>query len=52
MKTSVEDETVKKLLSVFGICNGGPKDLADNHDKYLYRMERKCGRYFEEANNE
>lgn len=41
MKTSAEDETIKKLLSVCGICKGGPKDLADNHDKYLYGTERK-----------
>lgn len=31
-----EDETTKKLLSVCGICSGGPADLADKHDEYLY----------------
>jgi hypothetical protein len=36
-----EDEVVKRLLSVAGICKGGPKDLADNHDKYLYGPGRK-----------
>ncbi len=40
-KVPVEDETVKKLLSVVGICEGGPKDLADNHDKYLYGISKK-----------
>ncbi|MDP3111865.1 MAG: hypothetical protein Q8M71_07175 [Thermodesulfovibrionales bacterium] len=37
----IEDETIKKLLSVAGICKGGPKDLADNHDHYLYGMPKK-----------
>lgn len=36
-----EDETVKLLLSVVGICEGGPADLADNHDKYLYGIAKK-----------
>jgi hypothetical protein len=37
----VEDETIKRLLSVVGICKGGPKDLADNHDHYLYGFPKK-----------
>ncbi len=40
-KVPVEDETVKKLLSVAGICGGGPKDLADKHDEYLYGYRKK-----------
>ncbi|HYG75587.1 MAG TPA: antitoxin family protein [Planctomycetota bacterium] len=24
------------LAGVIGICKGGPKDLAENHDKYIY----------------
>jgi len=31
-----DDEAVKKLLSVAGMCKGGPRDLADSHDRYLY----------------
>lgn len=37
----VEDETIRKLLSVAGICKGGPPDLADNHDHYLYGFPKK-----------
>ncbi|MBI4690666.1 MAG: hypothetical protein HY754_10445 [Nitrospirae bacterium] len=37
----VRDVITEKLLSVAGICNGGPKDLADNHDHYLYGMPKK-----------
>lgn len=29
------DEQVNNLLSLAGICEGGPVDLADNHEKYL-----------------
>jgi hypothetical protein len=36
-----EDEARDKLLSVVGICKGGPKDLADRHDKYLYGIKKK-----------
>lgn len=36
----VEDEGVKRLLSVVGICEG-PPDLADRHDEYLYGIKRK-----------
>ncbi len=25
-----------ELLSIAGICKGGPRDLADSHDKYLH----------------
>ena len=39
-KLSVEDE-IEELLSIVGICKGGPKDLADKHDKYLYGINRK-----------
>lgn len=38
---SAEDEITEKLLSVAGICKGGPKDLADEHDKYLYGIRKK-----------
>jgi hypothetical protein len=34
------DETVEKLILLAGICNGGPRDLADNHDKYLYGITK------------
>ncbi len=37
----VKDEARDKLLSVVGICKGGPKDLADKHDKYLYGITKK-----------
>lgn len=40
-KEPVEDETIKKLLSVAGICKDGPPDLADNHDHYLYGFPKK-----------
>jgi hypothetical protein len=32
MKT---DEQVNSLLSLMGVCEGGPSDLADSHDQYL-----------------
>ena len=31
----------RKLLAVVGVCKGGPNDLADWHDKYLYGMKKK-----------
>jgi len=31
----VEDEQVDSLLSLAGVCEGGPVDLADNHEQYL-----------------
>ncbi len=37
----VKDEITEKLLSVAGICKGGPKDLADKHDEYLYGIKKK-----------
>lgn len=40
-KKTNSDEITEKLLSVIGICKGGPKDLADEHDKYLYRTNKK-----------
>ncbi len=35
-KIPINDTITEKLLSVAGICKGGPRDLADKHDKYLY----------------
>ncbi len=29
------DEETKSLLSLAGVCEGGPSDLADNHELYL-----------------
>lgn len=29
------DEQVDSLLSLAGVCEGGPSDLADNHEQYL-----------------
>jgi hypothetical protein len=29
------DEQLNSLLSLVGVCEGGPSDLADNHDQYL-----------------
>ena len=40
-KIPVEDEMTERLLSIAGTCKGGPKDLADEHDKYLYGISRK-----------
>ena len=37
----LRDSMAEKLLSAAGACKGGPKDLADEHDKYLYGMPRK-----------
>ncbi len=37
----VEDEMTERLLSIAGTCKGGPKDLADEHDKYLYGVSGK-----------
>ncbi len=30
------DEHINGLLALAGVCEGGPADLADNHDQYLY----------------
>jgi hypothetical protein len=40
-KKTNSDEITEKLLSVVGICKGGPKDLSDEHDKYLYSTDKK-----------
>lgn len=37
----IEDEATKKLLSIVGVCKGGPKDLADKHDEYLYGIRKR-----------
>jgi 16S rRNA U516 pseudouridylate synthase RsuA-like enzyme len=29
------DEQTDSLLSLVGVCEGGPSDLADNHEQYL-----------------
>jgi hypothetical protein len=29
------DEQLNSLLSLAGVCEGGPSDLADNHEQYL-----------------
>ncbi|MEI6207166.1 MAG: ribbon-helix-helix domain-containing protein [Desulfuromonadales bacterium] len=29
------DEQINTLLSLAGVCEGGPADLADNHEQYL-----------------
>ncbi len=34
------DEQINNLLSLAGVCEGGPSDLADNHEQYL-RGEKK-----------
>ncbi len=40
-EAAVEDKTAKKLLSIVGVCKGGPKDLADKHDSYLYGIDKR-----------
>jgi hypothetical protein len=35
------DEITEKLLSIAGIYKGGPPDLADRIDEYLYGFPRK-----------
>ena len=30
-----QDEQIDSLLSLAGVCEGGPGDLADNHEQYL-----------------
>jgi len=40
-KIPIENDMTEKLLSVAGACKGGPKDLADKHDRYLYGMIKK-----------
>lgn len=35
------DPMAARLLSSAASCKGGPKDLADEHDKYLYGTHRK-----------
>jgi Ribbon-helix-helix domain len=36
-----KDAMTEKLLSVTGVCEGGPNDLADRHDTYLYGAKKK-----------
>ena len=40
-KIPIEDEMTEKLLSIAGVCKGGPKNLADEHDRYLYGAFKK-----------
>ena len=35
MEQSHNQEQVNGLLSLAGVCEGGPVDLADNHEQYL-----------------
>lgn len=35
-KLPTVDDMTERLLSSAGRCKGGPKDIADKHDKYLY----------------
>jgi hypothetical protein len=35
------DKVAERLLSVAGVCKGGPKNLADKHDGYLYGISKK-----------
>ena len=37
----IEDIITERLLSVSGICKGGPRDLSDKHDRYLYEASIK-----------
>lgn len=37
----VKDVMTEKMLAVTGVCEGGPHDLADEHDKYLYGTRKK-----------
>ncbi len=40
-KVVVKDKAAKKLLSIVGVCKGGPKDLAHKHDSYLYGIDKR-----------
>ncbi len=40
-RAAAENKSAKKLLSIVGVCKGGPKDLADKHDSYLYGIHKK-----------
>jgi hypothetical protein len=33
------DEDTNGLLALVGVCEGGPPDLADNHERYLRNEE-------------
>ncbi|HTP67183.1 MAG TPA: ribbon-helix-helix domain-containing protein [Geobacteraceae bacterium] len=35
------DEETRSLLSLAGVCEGGPSDLADNHELYLHGEKPK-----------
>ncbi len=37
----LRDPIAEKLLSAASVCKGGPKDLADEHDKYLHGISAK-----------
>jgi hypothetical protein len=37
----VKDIMTEKLLAVTGVCEGGPRNLADEHDKYLYGTRKE-----------
>ncbi len=37
----LEGDMTEKLLSIGGVCKGGPRNLADEHDKYLYGTSKK-----------
>ena len=40
-KMPPSDEITEQLISAAGVCTGGPKDLADKHDFYLYGKTHK-----------
>lgn len=37
----IKDDITERLLAIGGSCKGGPKDLADKHDTYLYGVTKK-----------
>jgi len=50
--TCVSGEVDDQMLSLVGFCEGGPTDLADRHDWYLYQQfdsENKCCSHAREA---
>jgi hypothetical protein len=40
MVQSSNNIKIEGLLSLIGVCAGGPSDLADNHDQYSHKEKK------------
>jgi len=52
MIQSSKNIKIESLISLIGVCGGGPSDLADNHDRYLLKEKKGADRVKKVNNRE